>query len=417
MVDHRAPADQAPSFARFRIRCAQFVAAALAACFLLSTLSAQSLREPRFMAQAQPGFDDLYNLDYDRAQLIFAALKKENPLHPAPPLYLSIIGWLRELFRRQELNLDLFMSPSFFTRSTTVEMPPERRTDFFNHIQQCQDLNQRILSKNPRNLDALYFLGSSYGILSAFSFTIDRNLRKAFVYGNKAYEYDHRVVKIDPAYYDAYMTVGLYQYVVGSLPWYVRWLAAIAGYFGTKEQGLRDLELAVTRGEYVKTDAQIIRMAMRVYEGRPREALADAEDLHRRFPRNYIFQINIAQVLERLGREDQAVAEYLAVVRQAEEAKPNYGLLPLNTFRYLLGNKFFRMGRMVVAGDQFRKAIAQPDTPERERTLSQLRLGQILDLQGQRAEAMTCYTRVLKMKDFDNAQAQAYRYLQAPYRR
>jgi tetratricopeptide (TPR) repeat protein len=392
------------------------VAGGLAACFLLSTLSAQSLREPWFMAKAQPGFDDIYNLDYDRAEQVFVALKKENPQHPAPPLYLSIIGWLRELLRRQELNLDLFMSPSFFTRSTTLEMPQGQREEFFAHIQECQDLNHRILAKTPKNLDALYFLGSSYGILSAFSITIDRSPRKAFGYGNKAYEYNRQVVKINPAYYDAYMAVGLYQYIAGSIPWYLRWLAAIAGYFGTKEEGFHDLDLAVTKGEYVKTDAQIIRMALRVYEERPRDALAEAQELHRRFPRNFIFQINIAQILERLGREDQAVSEYLAVMRQAEEGKSNYGLLPLTTFRYTLGNRFFRMGRLDAAEGQFRRAIAYPGTPERERTLSQLRLGQILDLQGRRAEAIARYETVLKSKDFDNAQEQARKFLRTPYR-
>ncbi len=368
------------------------------------------------MAGAQSGFDDIYNLDYDRAEQIFIALQKGSPQHPAPPLYLSIIDWLRELFRRQELNLDLFMSPSFFTRSTTLEMPPGKREQFFAHIRNCQDLSQRILARTPLNLDALYFLGSSYGVLSAFSITIDRSLRNAFAYGNKAYAYNRRVLKIDAAYYDAYMTVGLYQYIVGSIPWYLKWLASIAGYFGTKEEGFHDLDLVVARGAYAKTDAQIIRMALLVYEGRPGEALPEAEELHRRFPRNFIFQINIAQILERMGRKSQAVTEYLAVVRQAEEGKSNYGLLPLATFRYTLGNRFFRMGRMDAAEGQFRKAIAYSGTPERERTLSQLRLGQILDLQGKRTDAIACYETVLRSKIIEDAQEQARRFLRTPYR-
>ncbi len=400
-----------------RIRLARMAAVGLAASFLASTLSAQSLREPRFMAEAKPGFDNLFNLDYDRAEQVFAALKREYPLHPAPPLYLSIIGWLRELFRRQELDLDLFMSPSFFTKTTGTTMPPEPRARFFDHIRECQELSQRILNQDPRSTDALYFLGSSYGVLSSFSLTIDRSLRKAFAYGNKAYVYDRQVVKINPAYCDAYLTVGLYQYIVGSIPWYLKWLAAVAGYYGTKEEGFHDLDLVVTKGEYARTEAQVIRMALRVYEGRTSDALADAQDLHRRFPQNYIFEINIAQILERLGRQDQAVTEYLAVVRQAEEGKPNYSLLPLTTFRYTLGYKLFRMGRLSAAEGLFRKSIAAPSTPDRERALSQLYLGQVFDVQGKRAEAVACYEAVLKMKDVDDSREQARRVLRTPRRR
>jgi hypothetical protein len=46
---------------------------------------AQNLREPRFMAQAQAGFAQIFNLDYDEAMATFSRLHSEYPRHPAPP--------------------------------------------------------------------------------------------------------------------------------------------------------------------------------------------------------------------------------------------------------------------------------------------------------------------------------------------
>ena len=69
----------------------RFVAFSLVACLLQGSLTAQNLREPKFMAQAGPGFDGIYNLDYDQAERVFLALKEENPQHPAPPLYLGTV--------------------------------------------------------------------------------------------------------------------------------------------------------------------------------------------------------------------------------------------------------------------------------------------------------------------------------------
>lgn len=388
----------------------------LIATFFSSVLLAQSLRDAGFMAKARPGFDDIYNIDYDRGERLFLALKKEYPQHPAPPLYLGIIAWLRELFRRQDLDLDLFLSPTFFTKGTNQVMPPEQRKFFFDNLDESRALAQKILDKDPNNPDAMYFLGSASGIEASFSITIDRSLRKAFNYGKQAYQYDRQVVKLNSNYYDAYMTIGMYQYIVGSIPWYLKWLATFAGYRGTKEGGFRDVGLAVTRGEYVKTDAKILQMVLRMYENRPEPALEDAQGLHRDFPRNYIFQINIAQILEKLNQTDKAAAEYLDVVRQAEAGKPNYGLLPLATFRYTVGNKLFKMGRLGDAEEQFRKAIASQETPERERALSQLRLGQVLDLQGKRSEAVEHYQTVLKLRDVEDSQDLARKFLQRPYR-
>jgi tetratricopeptide (TPR) repeat protein len=399
-----------------RINRRKRIAECLAACFLLAPLPAQSLRDPLFMDQARPGFEGVYNLDYDKAERVFIALNKENPRHPAPPLYLGIIDWLRELFRRQDLDLDLFISPSFFTKETKQMMPPARRKAFFDHLQECQDLTQKILVKNPKSADALYFLGASYGILASFSMTVDHSLHKAFSYGNKAYDCDRQILSFDPNYYDAYMTIGLYEYIVGSIPWYLKWLAAIAGYHGTKDEGFRYVDLAVTKGVYVKTDAEVMQMVLRTFEGKSNDALRNAQALHHDFPRNYIFQINIAQIQEKLGHSDQAASEYLEVMRQAEEGKPNYGLLPLATFRYALGNKLFKMGKLAAAKGQLLKSVANPGTPDRERALSHLRLGQILDLEGKRPEAIQHYQTVLNLKDVDNSQETARKLLQKPYR-
>jgi tetratricopeptide (TPR) repeat protein len=367
------------------------------------------------MAQARRGFDDIYNLDYDQADQVFRLLKKEVPRHPAPPLYLGVIVWLRELFHRQDLDLDRFLSPAFFTRGNQQAMPAAQRQDFFDDIQECQMLARERLARNPRDADALYFLAASYGILASFSITLDHSLGKAFSYGDKGYDYDRQVIKLDANYYDAYMTVGLYQYVVGSMPWYFRLLAAVVGFHGSKEQGFQDVEIAGERGEYVRTDARVVRMVLFMREGKPQDALRFAQELHRDFPRNYIFQINIAQILEIMGRADQAVAEYLEVVRRAAAGEANYRLLPLAVFRYTLGYKFFRMRRFGPAQAQFQECIDNPATPATERALSELRLGQIMDLDGRRQEALEHYHRVLELRDVDNSHELARSFLQKPY--
>lgn len=69
-----------------------------------------------------------------------------------------------------------------------------------------------------------------------------------------------------------------------------------------------------------------------------------------------------------------------------------------------------------LALEQFRKLIESPATPARERALSHLRAGQILDLQGKRSEAMTHYEEVLKSKDFEHSHDQAQGFLQRAYR-
>jgi hypothetical protein len=114
--------------------------------FLLSAsrLQAQDLRDPRFAERAQAGFTAIFDMDYDKARQTFLALSKEYPQHPAPPLYLACILWFEEMLRRQDLDLNRFISPAYFSGKTEHVMPPQERAAFFNNLQKCQELIREI---------------------------------------------------------------------------------------------------------------------------------------------------------------------------------------------------------------------------------------------------------------------------------
>jgi tetratricopeptide (TPR) repeat protein len=377
---------------------------------------AQDLRDPQFMARARPAFANIFNLDYRQAEQTFLLLQKDYPDHPAPPLYLATIVWLEELMRRQDLDLDRFASPAYFmSKNNQDTMDPARRKTFLDNIEKSQWLARKRLDTNPADKDAQYFLASAYGIMGSFTFTIDRNLRGAFGYGKKAYQIDRQLIQADPQYYDAYMTVGLYDYIVGSLPWYIRWMGTVLGFQGNKERGLRYLSLAIEKGQYDSDDSQVIITVALFREGRYAEALQRAEHLRNSFLRNYLLQLNVAQILERMERTDQAVAAYQQVVKLAEEKSPNYDRLPLNTFRYLVGRKFFQLGRRQLASEEFRKAIDDPRTPNREKALSHLNLGEIFDLEGRRTDAVRQYQTVLQLQDYDHSHNAANNNLKKPF--
>ncbi len=382
---------------------------------LAPCLSAQSLRDPEFMRRVQPAFDDIFNLDYHDAEQIFVALRQEYPQHPAPPLYLAAIIWLRQLGRQRELDLDRFVSPGYF-RKAKESIPAAQRKPFIDYMDQSEALSKAILANSPADKDALYFLASAYGIRGSFVFTIEHNLRAAFNHGKRAYQIDRRLVQQDPQYYDAYMTVGIYEYIVGSMPWYLKWLLSIFGFQGSKERGFQYLDTAVGRGQYVSREARVVRSVLLVREGRYADALKQMEALRDEFPKNYLFHLNVGQILETMGKRDGALAVYLDVLNRAEGKTVNYGELPLGTFRYEMGRKFMELGRRDLAEEQFLKGIKDPRTPDREKALSHLHLGQILDSQGKRSQAIQQYQSVLKAPEFENSHSSAREFLKKPYR-
>ena len=381
------------------------------------SLHAKDLRDLQFMGRVFKGFEQIYDLDYDEATETFRNLQEAHPQHPAPPLYLATALWLRELFQRQEYDLDHFIAPSYFDRPTSQRMPPPKRQAFFDLIAQSQALAQEILEQDPGHKDARYFLGSAHGILGSFAITIDRSRTAAFREGKNAYSIHYALVEEDSEYYDAYLTVGLYEYIVGSLPWYIRWIAAIVGYHGSKKRGFEYLDLASRKGQFVAQDARLLQMLLFVREKRYGNALANLRNLERKAPKNFIMKLNKAQILEKMNRLEQAAETYQQVVSLAESRTPNYDQLPLEAFRYTLGKKFLDLQRTELALGQLRLAAADPRTPARERALAYLSQGQALDLLARREQALASYRQVLELKNFNNSHRQAKRFLKRPYDR
>ena len=370
-----------------------------------------NLREPAFVEVARRGFNQMFNLDYEEAIETFRSLREGYPQHPAPPLYLGILTWLKELLDRQDLDLDRFIAPGYFTKATDHEMASVRREAFFGHLSESQKLCRNILAGQPTHADARYFLGTSLGVLGSFAFTIDRKKVRALRYGKKAYGYHRDLVKENPDFYDCYLSVGLYEYIVGNLPWYIKWLAAIAGYSGSAKRGFEYLELGAAKAQYVADDARVLLMVLHVREKRHDKALSIARTLHQKYPRSFLLHLNQAQLLERMGRLDEAVQEYQIIIGRAEEETPNYGRIPLPIFRYRMGRKFLDLGYPHPGLEQLRRAASDRRVPARERVLSHLRAGQTLHSLGRSKEAIDHYKEVLRLPNAEKSHSQASSYL------
>lgn len=385
---------------------------------LLPVLSApadENLRSKQFLIEAKKGFTALYSIEHKQSLAIFSRMEREFPAHPGPPLYEGVSIWLRELYQRQDLDLDHFVNPGYFARETKQKMDPAQRTAFFSALEKSQKLSEAILRKDPQNRDARYFMGAAYGILAAFAFTVDHSTREAFSKGKKAYKIDKELIQEDPDYYDAYMTVGMYEYIVGSLPWYIKWLATLVGYHGSKEQGFKYLTLAAEKGQFVTDDARTLEMVLYVFEKQYPQALREATYLRDEYPENFLFHINQAQILEKMGDRQRALQDYREILKWAEQGRPNYQKLPLSTFRYTVAGKFMDLGDLESALKEYRRSVQSSGTPSREKVLSVLGAGKVLDLLGKRREAVSEYQAVLKLENVDDAHKLARKYLEKPF--
>jgi hypothetical protein len=267
----------------------------------IPAISGDDLRDPHVLAETKVGFDQIFNLDYDQAADTFSRLRSQYPQHPAPPLYLAITLWQRELFERGDLDMDKFLTPSYFVRKPKQSMPAETRQSFNDLVANSRTLAEAVLARNPDDNNAEYYLAVGYGALAAFAITIDHNKGQALGYGKKSYQLHRQIVSRDAHYYDSYMPLGMYEYIVANLPWYAKFGARIAGYHGSGEKALEYLRLAAERAPLVGDEARVMLIALYVRESKYEDALALEEYLHNKYPRNSLLPRTRAEILQKMG--------------------------------------------------------------------------------------------------------------------
>src|SRR5262249_31387424 len=115
-----------------------------------------------------------------------------------------------------------------------------------------------------------------------------------------------KVLKLKPDYYDAYLTVGMYDYIMGSLPFAYKAMAMMAGHRGNKERGIRRLQTIIEKDAPTADGARVLLLAIYQNEKRYQDALDILDDLTAKYPRNYLVKLEKASTLVSLKRAQDA---------------------------------------------------------------------------------------------------------------
>jgi len=346
------------------------------------------------------GFDALYNMDYTVAHARFKTLDKLAPEHPAAQLYAATTLWLEILNRQRRLRSNLFSGNSFFAE-TEEKVDPATDKRLRACINAAIGRSQHVLAAHPNDNDALYYQGMAHGLIASYEATVVRSFFSALRNGLAAVRLHERVLKLNPGYVDARLTTGTYNYIMGSLPLYVKILAALGGYRGSRERGLEAIRTVAEHGRWANDDARVALLTFYAREKRYADALQTAGVLAQKYPRNFVFQLERAGLLIELGRAAESWRIFDALL--ANQSMRSAGDL----IHYQYAEALAAQGQPDDALRHFEAAAALPDAAAEIAARAMLRAGQMSDLLGRREAARQRYRRVLDMPNAYDSHNQA----------
>jgi tetratricopeptide (TPR) repeat protein len=364
-----------------------------------------------FVKQA---FATFYNLDYDAAYKMDEQIVQQHPNDPMAWDYMLTTVIFKELYHEDLLDTTYYARDSFLTNKRDIQVMPEVRSRIEDLTNKVVAITDAEIKANPKDANAYFARGYAKGLHASFITLADHSFAAAARQGYAARNDSEAALKIDPQYADAKMAIGIQEFAVASLPGWVRMVVGIMGVGGNKEQGLAALRDAIAHGVVTPVYSRTVLSLFLRHDGRYPEALEVQRGLAAQYPHDFLFRLEVANLLKDEGHGLEAIAEYEKVLEAAKQ--PGYFVDPRLQLAWF-GMADTQRGYNDVKGAAYgyTQAALQPNCSDWLRKRAELNAGEMDDLLHDRGAAVKMYQAVLAPGG-DQTQAEyARRYLKTPF--
>jgi len=363
--------------------------------------------------QTDAAFDHFYNMEYDRALPEFEKILEKHPNDPFAVNHMLTAVLMHDLYITGGMNTGDYSNDSFIGHAPRPT-DPKIKARIKQLVARAEALEEQELKANPKDVNALYCRGVTRAEFAVYTGIIERAWFSALRNAVGARRDHERVLELDPNYIDAKMVVGTHNYVVGNLPWSVKVAAALAGLSGSKEKGLEYLREVARLDTENSVDAKVILSLFLRREHLYDEALGDMQSLADKYPRNYLFLTEVANLDRAAGRLDAAEAVYRRVWQNGREGK--YGNLHYELAAWGLGELLRSKKDISGAAAAYGLVNEAPDPDPDILQKANLAAGEMYDLLQKRDLAMKSYQMVLAGNANTGPADLARRYIKEAYR-
>jgi hypothetical protein len=264
-------------------------------CLVASAVAAQPPEVPPPTA-IDRAFARLYNFDFAGAHAILDEHKRVDPGDPLSYSVSAAADLFAEMYRLKILETDFFIDDSKLVEKKKLKPDPAVRAAIFKAVGEARQRAEAKLAVQPYDRDALLALCMSSGVVTDYTALVERKQWAALQLAKQTNAYALRLLALNPPAYDAYHTLGMMEYVMGSVTFIVRWFVHFDQVEGNKQKGVQNLYLVVQYGRYYRPFAKILLSVIYLREKKPQEAEKLLSELARDFPENPLFRLELNKV-------------------------------------------------------------------------------------------------------------------------
>jgi len=238
----------------------------------------------------------MYDLDFVGAHATFHQYQQGNAADPMGYVSDAAAYLFSEFERLHVLESDLFIDDSHFEARSKLSPDPAIKTEFDAHLAKADALADSALAKNPKDTDALFAKVLGNGLRCDYAALIEKRNIASLGYMKTSRALAQQLLAIDPTRYDAYLSLGAENYLLGANAAPVRWVLKLTGAQTDKQQGIEQLRIVAEKGHYLAPFARLLLAVAALRDKDKQTAKVLLAGLATEFPGNKLYSKELLRI-------------------------------------------------------------------------------------------------------------------------
>ena len=259
-------------------------------------LCASEQKPDDFCAGLAAGYCNMYNLDFEAAHQVFARWQRLHAQDPMGPVSDAAAYLFSEFDRLHILEAEFFTNDKNFQNQKQLTPDAQVKQKFDAQLEQTRKLVVDRLSHDGKDANAMFANILMLALRGDYLALIEKRNLAGLSYLKQARTAAEALLKNNSSYYDAYLAIGVENYLLSLRAAPVRWLLHMGGAQTDKDTGIKNLRITAEKGHYLQPYARLLLAIAALRDQDRNRARELLQGLSRQFPNNRLYTRELAQI-------------------------------------------------------------------------------------------------------------------------
>ncbi len=242
------------------------------------------------------GYRQMYDLQFDGAHRSFHQWDQTHPDDPMGPISQAAAYLFSEFDRMSILQAEFFVDNDSFLHGRNPDPDPAVKAQFENALARGEALANRVLQRSPNDENALLATVLAIGLRADYLALVEKRYLASLNLLKLGRDVAGKLLAAHPDCYDAYLAIGVENYMLSLKPAPIRWLLRMAGAQTDKDAGLANLRLTAEKGHYLMPYARLLLAVADLRDNNRVQAKRTLAWLAGEYPQNRLYREELAKL-------------------------------------------------------------------------------------------------------------------------